>query len=179
MHAWDKQQSIKSTTVSNSYKCSKSQSLLSSTPVSLWMKAGGKMKQTPLSSALTGSHGAGWASRGPSERPPDTPANTTRSRRGSRRVLAGSLKHRVSTSRLYTLLLSQWSWVLLIWMFCLQLFRISFRSNLTSHHLQHCCCCSSGGFWKNPKTNLTINLCKRTKMSSKRLNIRPSKDQTA
>lgn len=49
----------------NQYKCSKSQSLLSSTPVSLWMKAGGKMNQTPLSSALTGSHGAGWASRGP------------------------------------------------------------------------------------------------------------------
>lgn len=35
------------------------------------------MNQTPLSSALTGSHGAGWASRGPSERPPGTPANTT------------------------------------------------------------------------------------------------------
>lgn len=40
--------------------------------------------------------------------------------RGSR-VLAGSLKHTVTTSRLYTLLLSQWSWFVLIWMFCLQL----------------------------------------------------------
>lgn len=122
MHAWDKQQSIKSMTVFNSYKCSKSQSLLSSTPVSLWIKAGGKMNQTPLSSALTGSHGAGWASRGPL-RPRDlTPpaAGGARSRRGSR-VLAGSLKHTVTTSRLYTLLLSQWSWVVLIWMFCLQL----------------------------------------------------------
>lgn len=129
MHAWDKQQSIKSMTVFNSYKCSKSQSLLSSTPVSLWIKAGGKMNQTLLSSALTGSHGAGWASRGPlreaSSHPckhhqPGPAVGGAGSRRGSR-VLAGSLKHIVTTSRLYTLLLSQWSWVVLIWMFCLQL----------------------------------------------------------
>lgn len=95
MHAWDKQQSIKSMTVFNSYKCSKSQSLLSSTPVSLWIKAGGKMNQTLLSSALTGSHGAGWASRGPlreaSSHPckhhqPGPAAGGARSRRGRSRV---------------------------------------------------------------------------------------------